>query len=193
MNRLARRLALVASALVVATTTAGAVRAAPVSIDDVVGFVVEGTGNGHGRGLSQWGAYGWAVEHGWSWEQILNHYYGGTVPGAIPTDSRIGVRLTDWDGTGWLGVVSKGGSARWSAPGTARSGSYAAIRVQETSAGVFDIAVGDGSQCPGTSSLTVPDGPIARSSSDSAAVRRIQTFLPRSVMTREVSTVISVR
>ena len=176
-NRLARRLALVASALVVATTTAGDVGAAPPSVDDVVGFIVEGTGNGHGRGLSQWGAYGWAVEYGWSWEEILDHYYGGTVPGSIPADSRIGVRLTDWDGTGWLGVVSKVGSARWSAPGTAVSDAYAAIRVQETSAGVFDISIGDGSQCPGTSSLTVPDGPVARSSSDSDAVRRIQTFL----------------
>ncbi len=31
--------------------------------------------------MSQWGAYGWAVDHGWSRDQILDHYYGGTVPG----------------------------------------------------------------------------------------------------------------
>lgn len=37
-----------------------------------------GHGYGHGRGMGQWGAYGYAVDAGWSWQQILDHYYGGT-------------------------------------------------------------------------------------------------------------------
>ncbi len=44
-------------------------------------MVVDGVGNGHGRGLSQWGSYGWAVNYGWDWTQILDHYYGGTTMG----------------------------------------------------------------------------------------------------------------
>jgi len=53
-------------------------------------FYFAGTGRdrfqGHGVGLSQWGAYGAAKNHGWSAEQILKLYYIGVVietrPGA---------------------------------------------------------------------------------------------------------------
>jgi len=42
---------------------------------------LDGHGYGHGVGLSQWGAYGYAVDFGWSAAEILDHYYGGTVAG----------------------------------------------------------------------------------------------------------------
>jgi stage II sporulation protein D len=42
--------------------------------------VVSGHGWGHGLGLSQWGAYGYA-KHGWSFDRILGHYYPGTTLG----------------------------------------------------------------------------------------------------------------
>lgn len=47
--------------------------------------VVETTGHGwgHGRGMSQYGALGYA-ELGWTSAQILDHYYGGTVGGTVP-------------------------------------------------------------------------------------------------------------
>jgi SpoIID/LytB domain protein len=48
------------------------------------GVVVYGRGNGHGRGLSQYGALGWATQFGWSWDQILSFYYGG------PTGNTVG-------------------------------------------------------------------------------------------------------
>ena len=67
-------------------------------VGDIVAVVIEGTGNGHGRGLSQWGAYGYAVDHGWDWRQILEHYYGGTRAGTITGGSRIEVRLLAGDG-----------------------------------------------------------------------------------------------
>ncbi|AZG46864.1 Amidase enhancer [Gordonia insulae] len=41
-----------------------------------------GHGLGHGRGLGQWGAYGYARK-GWSAAQILRHYYGGTTAGKV--------------------------------------------------------------------------------------------------------------
>ncbi len=56
--------------------------------------VVEGTGFGHGRGMSQWGAYGWAVNHGWTWEEILDHYYGGTSMGTVAVSGDV-VQVVD--------------------------------------------------------------------------------------------------
>ncbi|MGV9709705.1 SpoIID/LytB domain-containing protein [Gordonia sp. NPDC003424] len=41
-----------------------------------------GHGLGHGRGMGQWGAYGYARQ-GWSAAQILRHYYGGTTAGKV--------------------------------------------------------------------------------------------------------------
>lgn len=40
-------------------------------------FVVTGGGNGHGVGMSQYGAEGFAL-HGYRYESILRHYYPGT-------------------------------------------------------------------------------------------------------------------
>jgi SpoIID/LytB domain protein len=54
-----------------------------------------GHGWGHGRGLSQWGSLGYAVD-GWSTAQILEHYYSNTQAGTQP-DADITVRLTDVD------------------------------------------------------------------------------------------------
>ena len=44
---------------------------------------VEGRGWGHGRGLSQWGSLGYAVDHGWTSDQILDHYYSNTSSTAL--------------------------------------------------------------------------------------------------------------
>ena len=168
-------LALLAPLLVVALPSNGTVSGIE-PVDEIVAYVVEGTGNGHGRGLSQWGAYGWAVEHGKDWEWILDHYYGGTEMGHIEPDQRIRVRLTDFDGASWMGVISSSSSASWSAG--AQSGSGApSIKVVEVASNRFDVFVGDGVACPGTSTLVVPDGPISQGSSEATSVRQIQTFL----------------
>jgi stage II sporulation protein D len=41
-------------------------------------FVLRGHGWGHGVGMGQWGAEGLA-RHGWSYREILTHYYPGTA------------------------------------------------------------------------------------------------------------------
>ncbi|WP_181593013.1 SpoIID/LytB domain-containing protein [Paenibacillus sp. YN15] len=41
-------------------------------------YTIKGTGNGHGLGLSQWGARGWA-EKGYDYKQILAYYYDGVT------------------------------------------------------------------------------------------------------------------
>ncbi len=43
-------------------------------------LAVSGHGWGHGLGMSQWGAYGYA-QHGWTYDKILAHYYSGTTLG----------------------------------------------------------------------------------------------------------------
>ncbi len=45
-------------------------------------FVIDGAGWGNGVGMSQWGAEGYAL-HGWTYEQILAHYYPHTTVGTV--------------------------------------------------------------------------------------------------------------
>jgi stage II sporulation protein D len=66
-----------------ATTTTPAVTNVSTS-PSVVAFT--GHGWGHGLGLGQWGAYGYA-QHGWTYQRILTHYYPGTTLGAAPRSS----------------------------------------------------------------------------------------------------------
>jgi stage II sporulation protein D len=53
-------------------------------------LVIEGAGDGHGVGMSQDGALGYA-QHGWSYEAILAHYYTGTTLGQAPAKAVIRV------------------------------------------------------------------------------------------------------
>jgi SpoIID/LytB domain protein len=46
-------------------------------------FLISGHGFGHGVGMSQYGAYGYA-QHGAGFQQILAHYYPGTTLGTAP-------------------------------------------------------------------------------------------------------------
>ena len=70
--------------------------------------VVQGRGFGHGRGLGQWGAFGYARDRGWNYRQILDHFYGGTVAGAVSPQSAIGVRLAALDGKALVVFQPKG-------------------------------------------------------------------------------------
>ena len=168
-------LAVAASSVVALGSTPAA--ANPNSTSDVIAYLVEGTGDGHGRGMSQWGAYGWAVDEGWSWERILDHYYAGTELGAVDTARRITVRLTEWDGSSVFGVVSTSSSARWSSPAHSASNAHSAIRIVEAAPNSFTISVASAPQCIGASTLTVPDGPVSVGSTAEDEVERIQTFL----------------
>jgi stage II sporulation protein D len=61
---------LVAAALLPASATAST-------------LLIQGAGDGHGVGMSQYGAFGYA-RHGWSYQAILAHYYTGTTIGKAP-------------------------------------------------------------------------------------------------------------
>jgi stage II sporulation protein D len=93
-----RRLAVLV-ALAGALALVGESLAAPV-------FVLTGRGYGHGIGLSQYGAQGYA-QHGWSYDDILEHYYTGTVlTGGFPNSS---VEVLVADGAASLVLSSDAG------------------------------------------------------------------------------------
>ena len=71
--------------LAVAAPGIDAARAEPM-------LVISGAGFGHGVGMSQWGAYGYA-RHGFDYRAILSHYYSGTSLGSAPTGARVRVLL----------------------------------------------------------------------------------------------------
>ncbi len=77
-----RRFAVLGSCvLVLLSGSAGArVRAVPAP---VTSFVFTGHGYGHGIGMSQYGALGYA-QHGFTYPQILAHYFPGTTLGSAP-------------------------------------------------------------------------------------------------------------
>ena len=62
--------------LVALAVTASALAAAG-SASAASTFFIRGGGYGHGVGLSQYGAYGYAL-HGRGYQWILRHYYQGT-------------------------------------------------------------------------------------------------------------------
>jgi SpoIID/LytB domain protein len=68
---------------------------------DTVSF--QGHGWGHGRGMGQWGAYGYATGSHWTWQQITDHYYQGSTAGDVGTRS-LSVALTQLSPTSLLGT-----------------------------------------------------------------------------------------
>ena len=94
-------LALAAATLVPVVGSAPTAWALPTSLSIV------GHGYGHGRGMGQWGADGYA-QQGWTHAQILSHYYGGTTVGTTSL-AAIDVNLTELSGASSVVVSSPSG------------------------------------------------------------------------------------
>ena len=73
------------------TTTSTTTTTATVAARTAV--VLNGHGWGHGLGMSQWGANGFA-QHGWTYDRILAHYYRSTTLGPAPV-ARVRVLLLE--------------------------------------------------------------------------------------------------
>src|SRR3954453_7913535 len=67
-----------------ALTALCALLCAPAAADAKIRFWIKGAGFGHGVGMSQYGAYGMA-KIGRNYQQILGHYYRGTIVSLTPT------------------------------------------------------------------------------------------------------------
>jgi SpoIID/LytB domain protein len=72
-------------------------------------FNLYGSGNGHGVGLPQWGAYGLAAK-GWTVNDIITHYFTGTTVStapSIPANIRVGLL----QGKAGINIQAKGQAA----------------------------------------------------------------------------------
>src|SRR6266566_7722213 len=93
-----RRTLAIASVLLLGTGPAAPARVQKTAATTgTATFVVTGHGWGHGVGLSQYGAYGYA-QKGVGYSKIILHYFPGTELGAAPV-SRVRVLLTSGVGT----------------------------------------------------------------------------------------------
>src|SRR5512132_453350 len=77
------RLALVAFLAAALLGPAGARPQTQPATVEATTFVITGHGWGHGVGMAQWGAYGYA-KHGVAYDKILAHYYPGTTLSPSP-------------------------------------------------------------------------------------------------------------
>jgi hypothetical protein len=136
------------SALVVAASVA-AMLVAPSHASAYPSNEIEfvGHGWGHGRGLGQYGALGYAIDEDKPYSDILDHFSGGPVKGNQP-DGLISVRLTAFDGKDIY--VTAG------APFTIGSNTFAADEIgriqRDPTTGIWTIsrAPSLGDQCSGT-------------------------------------------
>ena len=108
-----------------------------------LGVIIRGHGNGHGRGLSQYGAFAWATRLGSTWQNIIDFYYGGggrTLTSLTPADTGLtpggvmSVRLEVQDGK-QAAVVSDTKTLSW----TGRSGTYGSMIARPVATNTFDI------------------------------------------------------
>jgi len=142
--RIAVVVALAVASLPVASLALPAV-GAPVAVADAApaSITLTGHGWGHGRGMGQWGALGYAVNEGWSYHQILDHYYGGTVAGQAPAGTVMTVDLTRFDGQDTIVYQAQGKLGMAPSAGVACTpGSPCAVRISRTGAGTWSIYVG---------------------------------------------------
>jgi stage II sporulation protein D len=71
-------------------------------------FTIRGAGYGHGVGMSQYGAMGYA-SHGWDYKSILAHYYTGTSLGVLKEPRDVRVLLQSTKGSASFSGASRAG------------------------------------------------------------------------------------
>jgi stage II sporulation protein D len=113
--------------LVVLVIAAGLLLAAPVATAKKR-FTIRGAGFGHGVGLSQYGAYGFA-QHGVTYDAILRHYYTDTELGASDPAQTVRVLLQSTGTASFSGAV-RAGSRTLDAAKTYRARRYGSTRVE---------------------------------------------------------------
>jgi SpoIID/LytB domain protein len=86
-------------------------------------FTLTGHGWGHGIGMSQYGALGYA-QHGWTHAQILDHYYTGTQLGLLAPATTERVLLTDGRASVHLAFASAATGSDAGGSRTLPAGSY---------------------------------------------------------------------
>jgi len=102
-------------------------------------FTIRGAGFGHGVGMSQYGAMGYA-EHGWDYKRILAHYYTDTELGVLDAPRTVRVLLQSVSGTASFTGASRAGGRRLAPSSTYLVRGRAGGQVQLLSRGGREIA-----------------------------------------------------
>lgn len=119
-------------------------------------ITISGRGWGHGRGLGQWGAFGYATGRSggpWAYRTILGHFYGDTDVGGI-ANPLAAVTLLD-QRTKPLAVERAAGVAV-----DGREGTWPAVRATLRGDGRYDLSTADGCFTGVWSEPVVVDGPV---------------------------------
>src|SRR3954471_14898757 len=74
-------------------------------------FTIRGAGFGHGVGMSQYDAMGYA-SHGWNAAQILGHYYSGTALGTTDPSAKVRIRLIEETSSARISGARQAGSRK---------------------------------------------------------------------------------
>ncbi|MGC8626426.1 MAG: SpoIID/LytB domain-containing protein [Acidimicrobiales bacterium] len=131
------------------------------------GFELSGYGFGHGRGMGQWGAYGYASVYGWSYQEILAHYYGGARLGELASpEPAVAVHLAELDGHNTIAQAVAGSSlvATWDGAPPER-----AVAFEVDRAGGDEVVL-SGPGCAGPwKQLAVATGPVTIADAMAAA------------------------
>ena len=154
----AMRLALAVTALTATFVTPIATEVPAASADALppTAIVIRGHGNGHGRGLSQYGALGWATKYAKTWQDILSFYYdnGHVISAIVDTDSgllpggNVTVRLQAQDGVS-TSVISDNGTLAW----VGHDGSYSGLVAVPTGKNTYNVF---GSSSPTCAVSSIP-------------------------------------
>ncbi len=121
-------------------------------------LTISGHGWGHGRGGGQWGAFGYAVEGGWSANQILQHYFSNATISTVPNQN-IRVVMTENDNNPIIVTDAS--------PFTVGSTAFApgsTAQITRLSTGLWQINTlkpGTGSGCALTSAVWTPGPSVA--------------------------------
>src|SRR5829696_305230 len=103
-------------------------------------FTIRGAGFGHGVGMSQYGAMGYA-SHGWSYDRILAHYYTGTALSELDAPRDVRVLLQSPSGTAAFSGATRGAGRSLSPATTYRVRPRAGGRVELLGPGGTSLAV----------------------------------------------------
>ena len=124
--------------LLICLALAATLTAAAPALAAKARFTIRGAGFGHGVGMSQYGAYGFALQ-GTAYDRILRHYYTDTELGTTDPAETVRVLLQS-TGTASFSGADRAGSRRISPGRTYRVRRYGSTQVELLSAGGRRIA-----------------------------------------------------
>ncbi len=124
---------LLAAGLILALALPGAAAAAPM-------LLIYGGGDGHGVGMSQYGAYGYAL-HGFDYRAILAHYYTGTTIAPTPTGTSVRVLMQRGVGSVAFSGAGRAAGRRLQPAGVYRASAAGRAHVTLAGPGVRTVTV----------------------------------------------------